>query len=107
MTYPTGTGTVISNYGPGVPNGAASGAAPPYPAPGAAANVSQSVPSPATYNAATGIQSTREALNSTIENVPQQGSRYITNAASVTLAGLKAGRDQAYYTGLDTGSLNG
>jgi hypothetical protein len=107
MTYPTGAGVIIGTSGPSVPNGATQGAAPPYPAPGAAANVAQIVPSPGTYNAAGGIQSTGEAINSTLENVPQQGSRYITNAASVTLAGLKAGRDQAYYTGLDTGSLNG
>jgi hypothetical protein len=107
MTYPAGAGVITGISGPGIPNGATQGAAPPYSAPGAGANVAQSVSAPATYNFANGIESTQEMLNSTGENVAQQGSRYITNAASVTLAGLKVGRDQAYYTGLDTSSLNG
>jgi hypothetical protein len=107
MTYPTGAGVVTGTSGPSIPNGATQGAAPPYPAPGNGANVTQTVPVAATYNFANGIESTQEMLTGTLETVPRQGRRYITNATAVTLAGLKVGRDQAYYTGLDSGSLTG
>jgi hypothetical protein len=107
MTYPAGAGVITNNYGPGAANGATQGQAAPFGAPGAAANVAQTVPAPASFNFANGIESTQKMLNSTLENVPQQGSRYIVNASAVTLAGLKVGRDQAYYTGLDNGSLTG
>lgn len=109
MTYPAGAGVITAVYGPSVPTTAAGqGAAAPFTAtPGAAANVAQTVPAAPTFNFAHTISSTQELLNGTLENVTQQGTRYNVNASSVTLAGLKAGRDQTYYTGLDTGSLNG
>jgi|SRR5579864_27959 len=62
MTYPSGAGIFQTNTGPTDPNGATSGAAPPFPSPGAPANVADFQTSPATFNSSEGISSTGELI---------------------------------------------
>ena len=51
----------------------------PAPAPAAAANVAQTVPTPATFNANNGEQSTQVAITKLVTN-PQQGTAYVSRA---------------------------
>lgn len=92
MTYPIAAGTITSNYGPGIPNSATQGAAPPYPSPGASANVAQTAGTVPAYNLAHVSSSTMEELNSIGENVSQQGLPAISNVASIQIAGIPQGQ---------------
>jgi len=91
VTYPAGTGVFTGNSGPVVPNLGSVGAAPPFPSPGAAANVAPPtypISDPATYNFNNGIMSTQESINGANGQVlPQQGIPAVTNVSAVALAG--------------------
>jgi len=68
MTYPaSGAGVFTGNYGPSIPNAGTVGIAPPYGAPGAAANVAATVPSPATFNFTNSETSTQNIVTELIE----------------------------------------
>ena len=99
MTFPAGP---VNPYGPYAPPsstaiaGGSSGISVIATSPGAAANVSE--PTYPTqdqggtgYNFTHAITSTQELLNGTVENVAQQGSTYLTNVTSTTLAGYAVG----------------
>ena len=134
MTYPSGSGTITNNYGPGTPNGATQGQSAPFTGtPSAGANVAQTNPSPGSWNSTNSETSTQELVSELIaamdnqtptanvygtsdpplppgfnvaETTPsaptgtfvQSGLPYISNAASVTLAGVSPMNFQ-YYTG--------
>ena len=102
MTFPSGSGTVVNNYGPTTPNPGTVGIAPPFGAPGTSANVAQTVPSPATYNFSNSITSTQESLNGVGPNIAQQGPVAITNSSSVLLAGV-AVSGFTFFTGITKG----
>lgn len=60
MTYPaSGSGTIVNNFGPSTPNPGTVGVAPPFPSPAAASNVTQTNPSPPTFNSSGGVTSTQ------------------------------------------------
>lgn len=127
MTWPTGNGVNINNWGPWEPP-------PTVGPPPAAANVAQSVPSPATFNAADGETSTEYFVSNLVtaahdgvsfnttapipplnaaETTPsppsgssyeQQGPTAISNVASIQIAGLAQSAIQVFNFG-STGNV--
>ena len=102
MTYPSGSGTVTNNYGPGTPNQGTQGQTTPFGAPGAASTFLDSPGfaslTPRNFTNSWNFVNSQLAVQvdeDTLEG-PQQGVLAISNAAAVNLAGYGVGQLQFF-----------
>jgi hypothetical protein len=102
MTYPTGAGSLVNNYGPYTPNQATSGATTPFVAPTAPAALLDSPGfaslTPRSFTSSWNYTNSELAMQVDLDAIegPQQGVPAISNTAAVNLAGYGVGQLQFF-----------